>query len=71
MSEEGNPQCKSHKPVFVKNVILQNIRQTASGTRIKLSKRGVYKCSGCGRITQGRAKSDSDMLKEVGDEKTI
>jgi hypothetical protein len=49
-------ECFKHKYVFIKNVIITNIRFGMLGKIVNVKYRGEYKCANCGKGRTGKSK---------------
>lgn len=48
--------CKKHTYTFQKNITTQTVKISRSGTSARISFRGLYKCSICGKEYIGPSK---------------
>ena len=59
--------CKKHTYVFQKNVVVTRAAITRQGTLMRISERGLYKCSVCGKEYEGKSKPSTDGTNPIND----
>ncbi len=60
-------QCKKHTYVFQKNTTVTTAKISRSGTSARISFKGLYKCSVCGKEHLGQSKQVPNEKNPLND----
>lgn len=62
-----NSSCKKHTYVFQGNTTIMKSRSNVTGTSMRISFRGLYKCSVCRKEYIGKSKSVPNETSPLND----